>query len=84
MNPYVACYDIVINKNRLKVMKKLKKKGFHSQRSFFEIESDSYYEVTKDIKPLLEDTDRFAVVRVSKRGKILRIGKLLDDVGWVI
>ncbi len=84
MNPYVTCYDIVLDKNRIKVMKILKKKGFHSQRSFFEVESDSYYEVIKDIKPFIEEDDRLAVIRVSRRGKIIRIGKLLDDVGWVL
>jgi CRISPR-associated endonuclease Cas2 len=81
---FVVCYDVSDNSKRLKVMKRLKGKGFHAQLSFFEVEANSGGAVATGIRDLLETTDRFAVVRVSKKGKVKRIGSLFEGMGWVL
>ncbi len=84
MNIYVVCYDITSDRNRIKAMKKLKSKGIHSQLSFFEVEADHRREISEDVKAYVESVDRLAIVRVSKRGRIFRIGSMKEGMEWVI
>ncbi len=65
-------------------MKALKNKGFHAQLSFFEVESDSAGEILPEARALLEKGDRYSVIRLSKRGKILRVGSLMEGTEWVL
>ncbi len=81
---FVVCYDVSDNSKRMKVMKRLKNRGFHAQLSFFEVETERADPLLVEVKELLESTDRFAVVRLSKRGKIRRIGSLLEGMEWVL
>ncbi len=82
MKRYVACYDVSSDRRRLKIMKKLKDKGFHAQRSFFEVEGRE--DVIADVRDLLEAPDRFALIRLSGKGKIKRIGSLFEGTEWVL
>ncbi|GEM_PF-798416 len=84
MKRFVACYDITDNYKRTKMMKRLRGSGFHAQLSFFEIEAEDPDRVSSQLKDLLARTDRFAVIRVSKRGRIRRIGSLLEGMEWVL
>ena len=84
MRRFVACYDISSDRERIKVMKSFKKEGFHSQFSFFELEAPSAQVVSERVKGFLSKADRFAVVRLSKRGKIRRIGSLIEGTEWVL
>ncbi len=84
MKRYVVCYDISSNSARVRVMKKLKDQGFHSQFSFFEVTARSSEELEKSVNPALEETDRFAIIRVSSRGEIKRLGSLLEGMEWVL
>lgn len=84
MKRFVVCYDISSNSARTKVMKELRREGFHAQLSFFELSANSHKEIHGSIKPLLEAPDRFAVVRISKKGKIKRIGSLMEGTEWVL
>jgi len=84
MNLYVVCYDITSNSNRVKAMKKLKSKGIHSQLSFFEVEADHKREISEDVGIYIESADRLAIIRVSKKGKIFRIGSMREGMEWVI
>ncbi len=82
MKRYVACYDISSNSRRTKVMKRLRNRGFHAQLSFFELEDPD--SSVKQIRELLEDLDRFALVRLSPKGKIKRIGSIFEGTEWVL
>ncbi|NPA40768.1 MAG: CRISPR-associated endonuclease Cas2 [Aquificae bacterium] len=84
MSRFVVCYDISSNSKRVKVMKKLKDKGFHAQLSFFEVEGSSVKELHAPLKNLISSCDRLTVVRLSSRGKIKRIGGLLEGMEWVL
>ncbi|QWK20615.1 MAG: CRISPR-associated endonuclease Cas2 [Hydrogenobacter thermophilus] len=84
MKRFVACYDISSDKDRLKVMRSFKREGFHSQLSFFELEAHSAQAVSEKVKGFLSGTDRLAVVRLSKRGKIKRIGSFFEGTEWVL
>ena len=84
MKRYVVCYDVHDNSGRTKLMKKLRNKGFHSQLSFFEVEGSNPGEIVPEVRGLLEKTDRYSVIRLSKRGKIRRIGSLLEGMEWVL
>jgi len=81
---YVVCYDISSNSARTKVMKRLKNKGFHAQLSFFELSASSSGDVRNSVIDLLDPVDRFAVIRLSSRGKIKRLGSLFEGMGWVL
>ena len=65
-------------------MKALRNKGFHAQLSFFEVESDSAGEILPQARSLIEKGDRYSVIRLSKRGKILRVGSLMEGTEWVL
>ncbi len=82
MKWFVVCYDISSNSRRTKLMKRLRSKGFHAQLSFFELEAPSPSEAFP--REQFEETDRIAVVRVSRREKIKRIGSLIEGMEWVI
>ena len=84
MKRYVACYDISSNYKRNKVLKLMKNLGFHSQLSFFELEARSGKNVGEAIKDFIENTDRFSAIRLSKKGKIRRIGSIIEGMEWVI
>lgn len=84
MKKLVVCYDISLNSNRTKVMKRLRNRGFHAQLSFFELNVYSPTEVRTAVRGLLKDTDRLAVVSLNPKGKIRRIGGLLEGSGWVL
>ncbi len=84
VNLYVVCYDITSDRNRIKAMKRLKSKGIHSQLSFFEVEADHRNEISRDVEAYVESADRLAIVRVSKRGRIFRIGRMKEGMEWVI
>ena len=81
---FVVCYDISSNSKRLKVMKRLKNKGFHAQLSFFEVSSKSPEELKNPLTEIVDSCDRYAVVRLSSKGEIKRIGGLLEGMEWVI
>jgi CRISPR-associated endonuclease Cas2 len=81
---FVVCYDVSDDRQRLKVMKTLKKMGFHSQLSFFEVEAHSEREILIRLEPLLKEVDRLAVGRISKRGRIKRIGTIIEGTEWVL
>lgn len=81
MKRYVACYDVSSNSKRTKIMKRLKNKGFHAQFSFFELEGDVSVD---EIKELLDTADRFALIRLSSKSEIRRIGSLSEDTNWVL
>jgi len=81
---YVVCYDISSNSARTKVMKRLRNRGFHAQLSFFELSASSSEEVRNSVTDLLDPADRFAVIRLNPRGKIKRLGSLLEGMEWVL
>jgi len=81
---YIVCYDVHENSRRVKLMKKLRNKGFHSQLSFFEVESAGAEEIVPGIGELLDKADRYSVIRLSSRGRIRRIGSLLEGMEWVL
>ncbi len=84
MRRFVACYDISSNSKRIKAMKLLKNKGFHAQLSFFEVDLKSSKEVEAILRSFLGSSDRLAVVLLSSRGRIRRIGGLLEGTEWVL
>ena len=84
MKKYIACYDISSNSKRNKVLKRLKNLGFHSQLSFFEIEVKNGKSISESVKGIIENTDRFAVIKLSNKGKIRRIGSIIEGMEWVI
>ncbi len=84
MKRFVVCYDISSNSKRLKLMKSLRNRGFHAQLSFFELEAVSPSEALPVRGEELEEMDRLVVIRLSGRGKIKRIGGLLEGMEWVI
>ncbi len=84
MNRYVVCYDVSDNSKRIKLMKKLKGEGFHSQLSFFEVESSSGRSVVPGVREFLKESDRYTVAKLSRRGKVKRIGGLLEGTEWVL
>ncbi len=80
----VVCYDITDNRNRFKVMKNLKSKGFHAQLSFFEVEAEDPKVLAGRVRDLIDRADRIAVVRLSGRGRIRRVGSLFEGMEWVL
>ena len=84
MKRYIACYDISSDRKRNKVLKRLKGLGFHSQLSFFELEARDGNSISETIKEFIENTDRFSAIRLSKKGKIRRIGSIIEGMEWVI
>ena len=84
MKRFVACYDISSNSERTKVMRRFRREGFHSQFSFFELEAPSAQAVSERVKQFLSRTDRLAVIRLSKKGRIKRIGSLFEGTEWVL
>jgi len=55
---------------------------FHAQLSFFELGSSDL--PLEELRTLLEEADRFTLVRLSGRGKIKRIGSLFEGTEWVL
>jgi len=84
MKRYVVCYDMSSNSARLKVMKRLKNQGFHAQLSFFELSAHSSEEIMGSVGDFLSAADRLAIVKLSRRGKIKRLGSLIEGMEWVL
>ncbi len=84
MERLLVCYDITDNRNRFKVMKGLKGKGFHAQLSFFEVQAQNPKTVADKLKDFIEKTDRLAVIKLSGKGRIRRVGSLFEGMEWVL
>lgn len=84
MKRFVVCYDVATDKERIKIMKELKKLGFHAQLSFFEIEARSVEEIINRVGHILSSADRLAIGRISRKGKIMRVGSLFESTEWVL
>ncbi len=84
MKRYVVCYDISIDSIRNRTLKELKNKGFHAQRSFFELKAGNAQEIEKSLEFVFSPANRFAIIRLNRRGKIKRIGSLLEGMEWVL
>ena len=84
MEKLLICYDITDDRNRLKVMKGLRSKGFHAQLSFFEVQAQDPETVLRKVRDFIEKTDRFAVLKLSGKGKIRRVGGLFEGMEWVL